>query len=235
MSYLDWLKPDPDRLAAAQEGVQWAASQVWEPTSDQWYTCVPPPGYELDPAVVEAIQTFDPGAIFIWRIQMWNAPGRRRPVQVVHVGIARYAPVPTWSRRHLQVQMPQDAEHEVPTLLDTFFEGEPVGPGGPPAYVPLDWTAHATARESFSRLKVEEFDRRIEARRAREAAAHAAWVDELEYRKADVEPRILRTLDEKVGEYDWKQLEELYRYGPRKAKDRKPFVHLRGVAPPGQS
>lgn len=235
MGYADWLKPDPDRMAEAQEAVSWAAAQVWEPTTDHWYTCVPPPGYGADHAVTAAIRTFDPGAIPIWRIQMWHAPGRRLPVQVVHVGIARYLPIPTHERhRHLQVQMPQDADHEIPNFLDTFFEGEQVGPGGPMAYVPWNWDAHATARSEFDRLKVEEFDRLIEARKAREAKIRADWQEEMEYRRRDVEPRILRILDEKVGEYDWKQLDELYRHGPRKAKGRKPFVHVRGVAPTGQ-
>jgi hypothetical protein len=232
MAYLDWLKPDP-ALAEVQEAIQAALPSVWEQTGDDWYTCVPPPGYDPEPAIVEAIRTFDPGAIIIWRLQTWKAPGRRLPVQVVHVGIARYSAVPTFERRHLQVQMPAEPEHPVPNLLDTFFEGPPVGPNGPAAYDPLDWAAVARAREKVGRLNVEEFDRRIEARKTREALIREAWQEELDYIKQDVEPRILRTLDEKVGDYDWEQLKHLYRVGLRKAKGRKPFVHLRGVALPG--
>jgi hypothetical protein len=232
MGYRDWLAPDPDRLAEAQEAVTTAVSMVWEVVGDDWYTCVPPPGYEPNPAAVVAVQAFDPGAIPIWRIQLWKAPGRRHLVQVVHAGIARYLPIPQLGRLHLQVQMPTEAEHPAPNKLATFFEGMPVGPNGPGEYIPWSWEAYEIARRDFDRMTVGEFDRLMDARREREAKARADWEEELEYRKRDVEPRILRTLDEKVGDYDWKQLAELYRVGLRKAKGRKPFVHLPGSRTP---
>lgn len=234
MGYREWLAPDPERMAEAQADISTAFSMVWEIVGDDWYTCVPPPGFEPDQAAVEAVQAFDPGAIPIWRIQRWKTPGRRHPIQFVHAGIARYSPIPrTDGRRHLQVQMPAEAEHEVPTILATFFEGPPVGPNGPGAYIAWGWQAYETARRDFDRLTVTEFDRLIDARKAREAEAREKHEEELAYRKAQIEPWILKRMDERIGEYDWKQYEELLKAGARRVKGRKPFVHLRGVAPAG--
>ncbi len=234
MSYRDWLTPDPD-LAEAQEAVATAFSMVWEIVGDDWYTCVPPPGYEPEQSAVAAVQAFDPGAIPIWRIQLWKAPGRRHLLQVVHAGIARYSPIPRGERMHLQVQMPVEAEHPAPNILATFFEGLPVGPNGPGEYIPWAWEAYEIARRDFDRLTVTEFDRLMDARKSREAEAKAKHEAELAYRKAQIEPWILKTWENKIGDYDWKQYAELLKAGRRRVRGPKPFVHLRGVAPAGHS
>jgi hypothetical protein len=231
MSYLDWLKSD--EAAEAAEAFDAAYSMVWEVVGDDWYTCVPPSGYEPNPAAIEAVQVFDPGAIPIWRIQMWAVPGRRRTMPYVHAGIARHIPVTQNWHAHLQVQMPAEAEHPAPNVLATFFEGEPIAPNGPGAYIPWDWEAYEIARRDFDRMTVAEFDRLIEARKQREAEARAEWEDDLAYRKRQVEPFILKVLEEKVSDYDWKQYAHLYRAGRRKVRGPKPFVHVRGVAPAG--
>jgi hypothetical protein len=233
MSYLDWLKSDA--FAEAQDSISSAVSMVWEIVGDDWYTCVPPPGYEpLQPAV-EAVQTFDPGAIPIWRVQLWRAPGRRDLIPFVHAGIARSLPIALGYRKHLQVQMPAEAGHPAPNVLAMFFEGRPIGPNGPGEYIPWDWEAYEWCRRDFDRLTVAEFDRRIEARKAREAEAKAKHQEELEYRKAQIEPWILRKMEADIGDPDWKQYQHLLAAGARRVKGRKPFVQLPGVALPGKS
>lgn len=232
MSYRDWLCSD--QAAEAQEDIASAFSQVWEIVGDDWYTCVPPPGFEPNQAAVAAVQAFDPGAIPIWRIQRWRVPGRRHPLSFVHAGIARYLPIPLGERPHLQVQMPLQAEHLAPNVLAMFFEGVPVGPNGPGEYIPWDWEAYEWTRRDFDKVNVVEYDRRIDARKVREADAKTEHYENLEYRKAQIEPWILRTMDEKVGEPDWNAYKHLLAAGRRRVKGRKPFVHLQGVAPAGQ-
>ena len=173
------------------------------------YTCVAPPGFEKDPGVTRAIQSFDPGVIPIWRLQLWRFPGEKRVTLVVHHGIGRYYPYPRQLRRPFHCTMPVGAEYPAPNFLDAIFEdSETISfkMGGPGTYMPWDWSTFYWCRRKFVTLTDEKYRKRLAARRLRLELEHRANVAELEARKREIEPWILRKLEHGVSDADWDQL-----------------------------
>lgn len=205
----------------------------WAAISDDAYTCVAPPGYEKDPAVTAAIRSFDPGVIPIWRVQRWAFDGV--PETVVHHGIARYFPYPRQLRRHFHVEMPADADYPAPNFLDAIFEDQNTVQyyrGGPGEYQPWDWSVYYWCRSKFETLTLKAYDERVERHIARLIAMKKQHEEEIEYRKKQIEPWILKQL-ERVSDSDWKQLrarqhraEVARRLGmqPERLKDPKLYV-----------
>lgn len=182
------------------------------------YTCVAPPGFEKDPAVTEAIHAFDPLAIPLWRVRRWRFPdGRER--NVVHHAIGRYIPTPRFLKHALRVEMPMDWRGEVPNLLDKVFEDDDTleyKRGGPGAYVPWDWEAVAWCRFQYDKGTAEAWLRRTEARAARIAREKAALDAELEYRKKQIEPFLMKKA-ESITPHEWQQYLDAV-YGRNKGK-----------------
>jgi hypothetical protein len=201
------------------------------------YTCVPPPGFEKDPAVTAAIREFDPGVIPFWRLQAWEIDGAE--TVFVHHGIARHYPFPRHLRREIRFELPAGWEGPAPNFLDAVFEDQTAmaylrgeGPGG---YVPWGWNIFYWCRWQFDQLTAKVFDAILERRQAREAAAKLAWQREIEYRKKQIEPYLLKQA-ERLSPSDWKQLQErqhraavLRRLGlrPEPIREPKPFIHVR--------
>lgn len=178
----------------------------WRILGADVYTCVPPPGYEKDPAVTAAIHSFDPGVIPFWRIQRWLRNGVERVI--VHHGIGRYFPYPKYLRRHFHVEMPPDAEHPAPNFLDAVFEDQNTVQyyqGGPGDYQPWDWSVYYWCREKYEHITVRAYEKRVERHRQRLIAMKKAWESELEYRKKQIEPWLLKQM-ERLSEHDWEQL-----------------------------
>lgn len=183
----------------------------WRLLGDDRYTCVPPPGYEKDPAVTAAIHTFDPGVIPFWRIQLWDHDGRIE--RVVHHGIARHYPYPRHLRRHIPFDMPAVPGTEVPNFLDAVLEDQSTMQylrGGPGGYVPWDWALYAWCRRKFEVITIRAYMKRHERRMAREAAIRRSWEEDLEYRKKQIEPYLLRQA-ERVSPSEWAQLQHRQR------------------------
>lgn len=173
------------------------------------YSCVAPPGFEKDPAVTRAIQEFDPGALPIWRIQRWAFPGADSVHLVVHHGIGRYYPFPRQLRRRFYVRMPVGAEYPAPNFLDAIFE-DTESPsyrmGGPGEYMPWDWSVYRWCRRQFDRITKEKYLELIERHRERMEEFRRKFEEEVEYRKKQIEPWILKQLDERVADQDWAAL-----------------------------
>jgi len=173
------------------------------------YSCVAPPGFEKDPAVTAAIQEFDAGVIPIWRLQRWKFPGESKVTLVVHHGIGRYYPYPRHIRRPFHVTMPEGAEYPAPNFLDAVFEDTSTVSfqmGGPGTYMPWDWSTYYWCREKFLAITASKFDQMVEAHRARLERQRKEFEEELEYRKKQIEPWILRKLEQGVSDADWDQL-----------------------------
>ena len=169
----------------------------WRVAPDQ-YTCVSPPGYEKDPAVTAAIREFDPGLIPVWRVQLWRFPGSATERRVVHHGIARYYPVPRYMRRALRVELPADFDGDAPNMLDAILEDDNTlqyKRGGPGDFLPWDWSLYRWCRFQFDKLTLAAWSDRAERKQARQAREYKAMMDELEYRKKQVEPYLLKTAD----------------------------------------
>lgn len=218
MGWSDWIKAHEDARQAVVESLP----KAWERLEgdEDRYTCVPPLGHEVDPAIVAALHEQDPGAIILWRIQRWMAPGHPRPVLHVHVGIGRYNPVARFVRRAFYVLMPQRPTHPAPNVLDHFFEGDQVGLGGPLETLPFDWAAFAYCRRRWEkeRLTTDRFDRLVRIRHEREAKMRAAHQAELEYVKSWIEPWILKRLEEKASDGDWDEYLRLMAHGVKRAR-----------------
>lgn len=225
---MSWL----DLVAKRPKATLPRLPQAWEIAGEDTYSCIPPPGYEPDPAVLAALHEFDPEAILAWRITPWLAPGIDHVVNVIHVGIMRYMPSPLYLRRHFQVLMPTDAQHPTPNFLDVFFAGEQIAFPGPKAYVPFDWECFTWCRKEYARLTLQQFDEDTERIQAEKKRRHDAWKEELEYRKKQLEPYLLRKA-ETISEADWERYQAAQRVGVRRAglRQPKPFIHVRGVAP----
>jgi len=204
--------------------------------ADDRYTCVAPPGFEKDPAVTKAIHEFDPGAIPLWRVQLWRLPTGPEVI-VVHHGIGRYFPVPRYFRkRPLRVEMPLGARGPAPNALDKILEDDSTlqyKQGGPGDYQPWDWSIYAWCRFQYDKTTLESWLKRAERKAARLEHEREVAEAELEYRKKQIEPWLVKKA-EQITPYEWKQYMNAM-YGPGKSPDLrrapKPFVDL-GVRSP---
>jgi len=173
------------------------------------YTCVCPPGYEKDPAVTRAVREFDPGIIPIWRVQRWEGlPGFSGEVSLVHHGIGRYYPFPRQIRKPFYVAMPAAADHPTPNFLDAVFEDTDTVPyfrGGPGEFVPWDWRVYYWCRRSFTRITIAAYMKRTEKHRARLEAMRKAHFEEIEYKKKQLEPYLMRQAA-RIAPSEWEQL-----------------------------
>ncbi len=111
-------------------------AEGWRVVGDDVYTCVPPPGYEIDQWILRRIHAFDRSVIPIWRMQAYLPPGSNQAAVFVHHGLAHYVKHP---RRHLTlfgVNMPQPQRHQAPNELILIWEAfdermmREGGPGG---------------------------------------------------------------------------------------------------------
>jgi len=170
-------------------------------------TAVAPPGYEADPAVTAAIHSFDPGVIPVWRISVYRPPNEDQVQQFVHHGIARHYPYFTHVRRPFQVDMPVAADFLEPNFLDCIFEdthSKAFLRSGPGDFMPWTWDTYLWCRQQFERITIAAYMKRIEKRQAREAKMRKDWQEELDYRKAQIQPYIDKKL-EKLSAADWRQ------------------------------
>lgn len=208
------------------------AIENYEQIGPDRYSCVPVPGFEKDPAVTKAIREFDPGLIPIWRIQVWRYPNSRLETKVVHHGIARFYPIPRYLRRRFHVEMPAVQTHPAPNFLDAILEDDSTldfKRGGPGGYVAWDWRLYSWCRAQYLRLTVKNWLAAVERRIERTKREHAALMDDIEGKKAEIEPWILRKL-ETIGDPAWRQYMEVM-WGKNRGKvrlrpDPKGFMHL---------
>lgn len=230
----------------------------WEWRSER-ITAVAPAGYECDPAVTAAIHTFDPGVIPIWRISVYRAPNEEQFRQFVHHGIGRHYPYFTHLRRPFQVDMPAGASaQDEPNFLDCIFEdvwSKAYMRSGPGDFMPWDSWTYKFCRTHWERITLAAYDKRIEKRKAREKKMHDDWLEEIEYRKAQIAPFIDKKLAN-LSPADWRQYAEYqakrdtairegrppptYRTAPKKVSvalggrsPRSPFDTYTRVAPSG--
>lgn len=220
------------------------ASSGWRIVGDDVYTCVPPPGFEIDPAVLKAIHEFDPGVIPLWRIQLWIRPNEEEKYAVVHNGIGRHYPHPRYLRRPFYVQMPIGATHPAPNFLDAIFDDQLCATylmGGPGTYLPWDWSVYYWCRQRYMTITLAKFDQLMERKHEREDRIHRKWREELEYGKKQIEP-YLQKKAEAISDVDWDNYLALMRHrealrrkgikpGPINDK-KKPFIDLGGSRSP---
>ena len=121
--------------------------------------------------------------------------------------------------------------------------------------MPWSWWTYKFCRINWERITQAAWDKRIEKRRAREKKAHEDWKEELEGRKAEIQPYIDKKL-KKLSAADWRQYAEYqaerdtairegrkppnYRTAPKKVSvalrgrsPRSPFDTYARVAPSG--
>ena len=203
------------------------------------YSCVAPPGQDVDPAVIAAIHEFDPGAIPIWRTQLWAFPWSTEVYRVIHHGLARYYPIPRYVRRHFHVDMPADADFPAPNFLDAMFEETDClqyRMGGPGGFIPFGWNIYYWCRWQFDRITTEKWMAAVDRRVATTARLREAWEAEIEYRKRQIEPWILKKLDG-VSDADWAEALKLMWNRPKdfSLRKKKLFADLGRSPRPGDT
>ena len=203
-------------------------TEGWRAAGDDVYTCVPPPGYEKDPAITAAIREFDPQIIPGWRIQLWHPPDEMSVLRVVRHQIFRHYPSPRQLRARFHVELPQGWEGPEPNFLDAVFEDPmPTNFVGPPAYLAWDWKAYRWCRTQYVLLTAQKYRQRVEAHRARLAEARRKHQEAFEYIRRDVERRALPRLA-KITPEDWKEYEQLRQTG----RPRRPMIVVPGDGSP---
>jgi len=204
----------------------------WRIAGDDVYTCVAPAGFDKDPAVTEAIRSFDPEMVPAWRIQLWHPPGSDALVRSVHHGIMRHYPFPRNLRQRFHVELPQGWIGPEPNFLDVFFsDDEKTNHIGPGAYMPWDWSVYRYCRGQYVVLTDERYRKRVEAHRARIAEERRKHQEELDYRRRHFERTAMPIL-ETLTPQDWKEYEELRRTHGRSARRRSLVIDP--GSPPGQ-
>lgn len=208
----------------------------WRIIGDDVYTCVPPVDRAYDPAMLRWVQSFDPGAIPMWRKQRYLPPDSNREVTVTHFCIGRHVAHPRTNLTLFRVEMPRNATHPAPNELEVVFEMQDeqlLHHGGPGAYVRPGMFVYHFLRERYnankkgSELAKEQLKARADRiRRDREAA-----LAEDEYKQRRLE-RAFRKFIELPGctirawrEY---QARQAFRRIRRQLilGTSKPFVHL---------
>jgi hypothetical protein len=177
--------------------------KTWKILGDDFYTCVFPADMAIDPAALRLIHSFDPGAIPIVRKQLWKDP-QGREVLVSHWGIARYIKNPKKAALLGYVEMPRDAKHPRPNVLEWIHEMSDPRKDGPAGFLPFDgWLAaylHANYRETTDVVR-ELQDRLIKSKQRREDERQKHY-DEMAYRDWHMNKQITPWL-EKLGVADW--------------------------------
>lgn len=198
-----------------------------------YYTCVEPAGGPfVDPAVLRAIHSFDPGAIPVWEIRQWRAPYQRRPINVARIWIGRYNPTPNQWHIPFKVHMPTRAKHPRPNILDLpLFLAQPQGGLTDP--IPFDWRTYGLCRTSFLSpdKAIERYEERQKERLAEEERRARHEEQEAEYFNRHLQ-KILDRYD--PSELDWAAYRGKYERAARKRSELNvegnPFIHVRGAA-----
>jgi hypothetical protein len=153
----NWMMSDAQRQAAQPVDYDIATSfhnaPGWRLAAEDFYTCVPPADRPINPVVLRAIHEFDPGLIPIWRKQLYLPPGEQNPVMVTHHGIARHVKDPKGARRLFHVEMPRNAKHPTPNLLEAILEQEDevmMHEGGPGKFQRFDMWLYRMLRKQYN-------------------------------------------------------------------------------------
>jgi hypothetical protein len=121
-------------------------------------------------------------------------------------------------------------------MLDVIFEDDSTlqyKQGGPGDYQAWDWSIYAWCRFQYDKTTVEAWLKRAERKAARQKREAESALAELEYRKKQIEPWLLKKAGE-ISDYDWRQYMEAA-WGSRgpslRASRPKPFVDLGARSP----
>ncbi len=200
----------------------------WRICGPDFYTCIMAPHMAVDRATLRRIHDFDPGLIPMVRKQRYLPPGQKEPVVVCHFALGRYVRNPRSARSGFHCEMPVDAGHPRPNLLEAVLEDRDLlmlqegGPGGFQTFGP--WLYHVLRAGYLNGSKTaRQWQReRTLARRAIEDRQKAARASEMAYRQKGME-RMHRRASE-LTNYDW----QVYREAHRKRRALKPRVFLGG-------
>lgn len=200
MALPSWMLDNQPKIAPLRHELASSIRNApgWRIVGDDHYTAIPVPGYEVNPDILRAIRVFDPGAIPLWRKQLWLTPGKNdSPELFVHHVIARWVQHPKSHRLRLtNVELPADWRGPVPNVIDSVLEIQDcdrvLKRGGPGLFVAWDDWLEKFCRRSWEEVSLKRFDAKMKAlRESRKAAAALAWED-LEARRVDLDDWIAR-------------------------------------------
>jgi len=194
----------------------------WRILGDDFYTCVPQAHMPIDKTVLRAIHSFDPGLIPMWRKQMFLPPGSVKPMVVTHYALGRRVRDPHGAYALLRVEMPRDAKHPKPNLLEVILENQDNKEGGPGSHVKFNMGLYHFLRKQYTdAMTAKEINRKLEAAAKRKLEAKQKALDELAYRQKQLQPFITKML-ERSNIQDFRE----YQARARRGYKAKPFVQL---------
>lgn len=199
----------------------------WRRWGKPFYTCVPPVDMPIDPVVLRAVHEFDPGAIPMWRKQRYLPPDSKTPVTFTHFAIGRHVRDPKGERRVFHVEMPRNAKHPIPNLLEYILQirgTRMMHHGGPGDFLPFGMGLYHALRHQFlaSKTAAQVADEKI-AKDEDDAARDEKQKKAEEDRRKRILDKRLTPIFERVTTADymkhWAKIHGLN-------KEAKPFVHV---------
>ena len=194
-------------------GSRWTAPG-WRLVGQDHYTAIPVPGYEGDPDILRAIHVFDPGAVPIWRKQLWLTPGKNDQTALfVHHALARWVEYPrAYALRLKRLELPNDWRGPVPNVIDVVLENSDcdrvLRHGGPGIDIAWDDWLEKFCRRAWEEVSLKRFDSAMKALQAkRKAEAVKEWRS-LEERRIDLDDWIVRQREQgRLSRDNWLEYE----------------------------
>lgn len=234
MPLASWMeKPRPVEFDMDSIPDSIATASGYRHIGDDFYTLVPPVGGPIhDTAVVRAIQAFDPGAIPIWRKQIYLPPNSKSSEMFTHLAFGRRVRFPHRALALFNVERPIGYRGEVPNellIVWEFFDNRYTYEGGPGGVFPSDMRQFRFMRADYMRG-----DQKGPERMAERAAQVAKWredlvkgrEDEIRYRQRHLDDYVSRKLD-----YSAESIASLEEWKRQRREGRSPrlSVHLKGA------
>jgi len=190
----------------------------------------PSDGPRVDPTVLRAIRSFDPGVIPFWRKQHWLLPDKTRRIVASHLCIGRHVRNPHRTLPPFRVETPVGFRGVVPNEIELILENkfgtghfDNGGPGSPAVF---SMGLYHQLRDMFNEMEPgEKYFTRLETRKKeRLERARASDRAEKDYRGSHLEPWSNRQL-EKASPTEFKE----YQARKRAGRPRRPFIALSSV------
>lgn len=185
------------------------------------YTCVPDAAYPWDPAIVKAIQVFDPGFAPIWVRWTFLSPDNTEIVTFGRHAFGRYRElqkdVPT-----LRIEaMPLNAFFKKPNIIEKVWMGQSDS-DLPGPYQPFDATLYNFCRRNYCVKSSREMIADMHAEIERDKLKKINNEIELEYRQRELD----KYTSKKLAQMSEVEMKEVFGKLQHRKHEAKPFIQM---------
>lgn len=198
-----------------------ARNDIWRQLGDDHYSLIPPAqGPGVDPVQLRRIHDFDPGAIPLWRRQVWRSPEGRIAVFVC-IGIGRHEPHAKYGQGAWSIDVPRGYSGPVPNIVELWWKRRRQHMPDAPRRFDGELVRHLRLAYNLRRgaeLAAEIKEGEVNDRDRRLSRAYADFDERDRHFHREMSKMMAgRTLEELVGMY------------VAARQQRRPMVHVRGV------